>query len=214
MRRPRPRPRGRGRPGIIARPKASSERGRPKAGAPSSRGEAPGLESSSDHAAEAAFRLGLRRLFVDSDPEGSLEALRVAIRGDAAPWSRQARVSAGQILLATGRPQQAAFELRKASADDASDLLAALARSLLVDALRTLGKGSEAERVRDQQKRALAALAAEGGAESARASAWLGFEHKHDGQRREARAALEAALASSSLPHGEREAVERALDAL
>ncbi|MEO1232476.1 MAG: hypothetical protein AAFZ18_26630 [Myxococcota bacterium] len=163
---------------------------------------------------EAAFRLGLVRLFQDRDPEGSLAALRQAVRARVEPWSRQARVSAAQVLLATERPQQAAFELRKALGDDGQDLTGALARSLLVDALRTLGKTAEAERLRESQKDALSRLAAGEGPERARAQAWLGYELKHDGERRRARSSFEAALASGELPDEEREAVQRALESL
>ena len=163
--------------------------------------------------AEAAFKLGLHNLYV-REVEAAEAALRTAVRAGQPPWSRSARVSLAQLLLRTGRAQQAAFELRKAIAESPEDLVAAQARAFLVDAMRARGQNKEAEALRLEHKAALARLASAGGVDGALAHAWLGFEHKHDGERKPAKAALSAALASGVLPEAERISVERALEAL
>lgn len=161
--------------------------------------------------AEAAFKLGLYRLFVLRDPERAVDALRAAVRARQPPWSRPARIALAQLLLRQGKLQQAAFELRKASAEGPEDLVGIQARALLADALARLGQAIEAEAVRAALKTALERLGRVGGMEAGIALAWLGFEHKHDGARRAAKAAFEAALNEDALPPEERAAIERAL---
>jgi tetratricopeptide (TPR) repeat protein len=151
---------------------------------------------------------------VEADLEGAAEALRGAIRARAEPWTRTARLTLGQLLLRLGRPQQAMFELRKVAAAEPLDLEGVQALAFLSEALRAQGKGREAEALADRRRRALARRASEGGPTGAIARAWLGFELKHAGERRPARAALEAALADPELPDAERAAVAQALDAL
>lgn len=164
--------------------------------------------------AEAGFRLGLHALFVTRDADAAMDGFRAAIRAGHEPWRRQARISAAQVLTATARPQQAAFELRKAVTEGPEDLVGAQARALLVDVLRQLGKGKEAERLRDAQKAALGALAQGEGSEAALAEVWLGYEHKHDGERKPAKLRLEAALSRPELPDDARAQAERVLSEL
>lgn len=165
-----------------------------------------------EEAARAALELGFHRLFARRDPDGAAEMLRRAARSDRAPYARTARGALGRILLASGRPQQAAFELRKVvTAVRPADLQSVQARSVLIEALHALGKGKEAEGLRSESVRDLERISGGEGVEAAMAAAWLGFERKHDGDRRGAKSALEAALAHPDLPDTERAAVRSAL---
>ena len=161
-------------------------------------------------AAEASLQLGFHRLFIERDGDGAADAFRSAIRARAEPFSRSARMALAQVLLRQGKPQQAAFELRKA-AEVADDLLSVQSLALLSTALRALGRAAEAEALAERRKAALARIAPSGGVEGAIAWAWLGFEHKYDGQRRPARTAFESALGCAALPAAERAAVEAAI---
>lgn len=164
--------------------------------------------------AEAAFKLGLFHLFERREVDAAEAGFRSAIRARKAPWTHQARVSLAQVLMQTGRPQQAAFELRKVCSEREEDLVSVQARAFLVDALRATGKPREAERLREAQKEALFRLGEKGGVDGAVALVWLAFERKHDGDRRGARVAFEAALSEPSLPDETKEAAERGLETL
>lgn len=162
-------------------------------------------------AAEARFKLGLHLLFKGRDLEAAAGELREAAKAKHPVWSPQARISLGLILLRQGKFQQAVFELRRVSGQTPPTLVSAQAAGLVVVALRSDKKATEADRARGQQLDLLDKLTRSlTGEEKAMAQFMLGMEHKHDGRRDKARPLLQAAL-TTGLPGREAEVAKRAL---
>jgi len=171
----------------------------------------PGTEP----AAEAAFKLGLYRLFKEKDLDAAAADLRVAAKAKHAIWSPQARISLGQILARQGKFQQAVFELRRVATRTPVTLVTAQAAGLVVLTLRAAKKGADAERSRAKHLEQLQQLiGASDPHEAALAKYMLALEHKYDGRRDLARPMLEQALASEALTPDEIRQAQQALTEL
>lgn len=164
-----------------------------------------------DEGAEAAYKLGLESLFRSKDIEEASEWLRKAAKAKSKEWGPLARTSLGLLLHRQGKLQQAVFELRKA-AGGVPSIAGAVALGLTVILFREAKNGAEADRARADQKKMLLALTkGEDAEDAALAHYMLGMEHKHDGERADAKRHLEAAVKSNALAGDAAEKAKAAL---
>ena len=114
--------------------------------------------SESEAYAEAAYKLGLDRLFRDRDMAGATEAFQLAIDNKHEVWSKAARTSLGICMYHRGQPQKAFFELRRVGYTETpcDHSLAALA--FLEVMHQQDGDNDSADRVRSERIRQLTAL--------------------------------------------------------
>lgn len=152
-------------------------------------------------AAECHFRLGLEALFSRRDLDAAAEHFRAAGRLKHAPWSESARLSLASILMRQGRTQQAIFELRKVVARTPESLLTAQAYGMMTLFLSQSGQTEAADRAQKAHHALLRRLQTDLASAADRASATylLGEELLLLGQRAEALAAFESAIASGAL---------------
>ena len=171
--------------------------------------------AASPQGAEAAYKLGLDRLFRANQDQEAAGLFRAAAKANAPPWSLAARISLGLLLLRQGKPQQAIFEFRRVASSKPPTLQAAQAAGFVVMAFRQEKNHKEAERAREVHLAVLKKLIGIEDEETrAVAHFMLAMEHKFDGERQPAKAHFEKALAIDALPENERVMAASALEDL